>query len=156
MQRNQWAKLNKQQRGAYAEYFVKMELTMFDFQVYRAEVDDRGIDFVARRGTGAYIQVQVKSFWKTKYVFMQKCKFDPAPDLYLALVKLADGAAPKIFLIPSLEWNSPNALFCDRPYGDGKKSKPEWGLNLSARNSEILEQYRFEHMIDALSGISPL
>ena len=148
-QRNQWAALNKQQRGAYAEYFVKMELTMFDFQVYRAEVDDRGIDFVARRGLGAFIQVQVKSFWKTKYVFMQKCKFAP-PDLYLALVKLAEGVAPKIFLIPSLEWNSPNALFCDRPYGDGKKSKPEWGLNLSVKNLEMLERYRLESVIHAL------
>jgi hypothetical protein len=34
MQRYQWSRLNKQQVGAYAEYFVKMELTMYGFQVY--------------------------------------------------------------------------------------------------------------------------
>ena len=52
MQRYNWSRLSKQQVGAYTEYFVKMELTMFGFQVYSAEVDDRGIDFIARHGTG--------------------------------------------------------------------------------------------------------
>jgi hypothetical protein len=41
MQRYKWSHLNKQQVGAYTEYFVKMELTMFGFQVYSTEVDDR-------------------------------------------------------------------------------------------------------------------
>ena len=47
MQRYDWDRLNKQQVGAYAEYFVKMELTMYGFQVYATEIDDRGIDFIA-------------------------------------------------------------------------------------------------------------
>jgi hypothetical protein len=40
LQRYEWNQLNKQQVGAYTEYFVKMELTMYGFQVYRTEVDD--------------------------------------------------------------------------------------------------------------------
>ncbi|MES9831140.1 MAG: hypothetical protein ABW139_02765 [Candidatus Thiodiazotropha sp. DIVDIV] len=32
-----WKKLNRQQLGAFGEYFVKMELTMYGFQVYGAE-----------------------------------------------------------------------------------------------------------------------
>lgn len=47
MQRHIWSKLNKQQVGAFTEYIVKMELTMYGFQVYGTEVDDRGIDFIA-------------------------------------------------------------------------------------------------------------
>ena len=37
MPRHQWNSLNTQQIGAYAEYFVKMELTMHGFQVYSTE-----------------------------------------------------------------------------------------------------------------------
>ena len=77
MARYTWSALNKQQTGAYAEYFVKMELTMCGFQVYTTEVDDRGIDFVARHETGRFIEVQVKSLRNNGYVFMQKTKFNP-------------------------------------------------------------------------------
>ena len=52
-----WKKLNRQQVGAFSEYFVKMELTMYGFQVYGSEVDDRGIDFVARYEKGPYFYV---------------------------------------------------------------------------------------------------
>jgi hypothetical protein len=33
----QWNRLNKQQVGTYVEYFVKMELTMADLQMYTIE-----------------------------------------------------------------------------------------------------------------------
>ena len=59
--RYQWQRLNRQQVGAFSEYFVKMELTMHGFQVYTSEVDDRGIDFVARHEDGPFLSVQVKS-----------------------------------------------------------------------------------------------
>jgi hypothetical protein len=54
----QWGRLSRQEAGAYTEYFVKMELTMYGFQVYTSEVDDRGIDFVARYERGPFVQVQ--------------------------------------------------------------------------------------------------
>jgi hypothetical protein len=41
MERYCWSRLNKQQVGAYTEYFVKMELTMFGFQVYSTEATKR-------------------------------------------------------------------------------------------------------------------
>ncbi len=44
-----WGKLNHLQLGRYAEYFVKMEFTRHGFDVYSAEVDDKGIDLVVRR-----------------------------------------------------------------------------------------------------------
>ncbi len=36
-----WGGLTKQRVGAYAEYFVKMELTRYGFQVYGTEVGVR-------------------------------------------------------------------------------------------------------------------
>ena len=53
LKRYQWQALNNQQVGAYAEYFVKMEFTMHGFQVFTTEVDDRGVDFVIRFGSGS-------------------------------------------------------------------------------------------------------
>ncbi|HYU20457.1 MAG TPA: hypothetical protein VEQ11_17340 [Chloroflexota bacterium] len=67
-----WARLNRLQLGRYAEYFVKMEFTLFGFDVYSAEVDDRGIDFVIRRGHDQYYDVQVKSIRERGYVFLRK------------------------------------------------------------------------------------
>ncbi len=141
-----WKKLNRQQVGAFSEYFVKMELTMYGFQVYATEVDDRGIDFVARFENGPYLSVQVKSVREKGYVFMQKEKFSLSPDLYLALAILNQGKEPTLYLIPSKAWESPDALLVDRDY-EGKKSKPEYGLNLSVKNTPLLEQYKFSDIV---------
>lgn len=50
MERYTWSRLSSLQLGRYAEYFVKMEFTLYGFDVYTSEVDDRGIDFVIRGG----------------------------------------------------------------------------------------------------------
>jgi hypothetical protein len=70
MNRYIWSRLNTQQVGSYAEYFVKMELTMYGFQD-STEVDDRGIDSVARREGRPFIEVHVKSLRDFGYVFFK-------------------------------------------------------------------------------------
>lgn len=61
MKKHSWSHLNKQQVGTYAEYFVKMEFALHGFQVFKPEVDDRGVDFIVRRDAGPWYEVQVKS-----------------------------------------------------------------------------------------------
>lgn len=39
MEKYKWSLLSKQQSGTYCEYFTKMELTMYGFQVYTSEID---------------------------------------------------------------------------------------------------------------------
>ena len=151
MPRYQWAALNTQQAGAFAEYFVKMELTMYGFEVYTTEVDDRGIDFVARKARGPFIEVQVKSLRGYGYVFMQKTKFEIRPDVFLALGLLFDDQAPRLFLIPATVWLKPNEVFVDRPY-EGLKSKPEWGVNVSRKNLPILEQFAYDDAVKLIAG----
>lgn len=85
MPRYEWSRLSRLQVGAYTEFLVKMEFTMLGFQVYRAEVDDRGIDFVVRFGRGPFLEVQVKSLRAMGYVFLQKAKFHLHEHSYLAL-----------------------------------------------------------------------
>jgi len=151
MERYVWSSLNKQQVGAYAEYFVKMELTMFGFQVYGTEVDDRGIDFIARYEDGPFIEIQVKSLRSLGYVFMQKDKFELRQGLYLALALLFESRVPDLYLVPSSAWERPDALFASRDY-EGLKSKPEWGVNVSNKNMSALEPYRFERTVHEICG----
>ena len=52
-----------------------MEFTMHGMQDYGTEIDDRGIDLIARYERGSLIEVQVKSLRSLNYVFMAKDKF---------------------------------------------------------------------------------
>ena len=149
--RYEWSKLNRQQVGAFSEYFVKMEMMMHGFQVYSTEVDDRGVDFVVRYENGPFLSIQVKSIREKGYVFMQKEKFKLSRDLYLALAILHEEVEPRLYLIPSTAWKKPNELLVDRDY-EGKKSKPEWGLNLSKKNMGLLEDYAFSKILPKLKN----
>jgi hypothetical protein len=151
MQRYQWSRLNSHQKGAFAEYYVKMELTMWGFQVYGIEVDDRGIDFVARFEQRPFLEIQVKSAQSTDYVYMQKEKFALDGQRYLALVLLQELSAPALYWIPSLAWQTPNATLVERNYDQGQRSKPEYGINRSKKHREYLDDhYRFELTVAAL------
>lgn len=73
MPRMKWDKLNQRQLGQYGEYYAKMEFASYGYDVYTSEVDDHGVDFVARGiVTGTFYEVQVKSIYKGKYTYMQK------------------------------------------------------------------------------------
>ncbi len=61
IERYNWGRLNPLPVGRYAEYLVKLEFTLFEFSVFGAEVDDRGIDLVARTNEAIHYDVQVKS-----------------------------------------------------------------------------------------------
>ena len=124
---------------------------MHGYQVYTTEVDDRGIDFVTRYETQPFLTAQVKSIRSFIYVFLRKDKFELSQDMALALVLLQEGREPELYFIPSLVWKSPNALFVSRDY-IGKKSAPEWGLNLSQKNMPLLEQYSFDRMMEKLKN----
>ena len=150
MERYDWSRLNRLQLGRYAEYFVKMEFTLFGFDVYTTEVDKQGIDFVIRKGDDRYYDVQVKSSRGFNYIFFPKDKFSPRANLLAAVVLFFDGQAPQLYLIPSTAWLEPNALLVGRDY-EGKKSKPEWGLNLSKKNLPLLlAQFAFDEVVQKL------
>ncbi len=44
MERYKWSRLSPLQVGRYAEYLVKMEFTLYGFDVYTAQVDDDSND----------------------------------------------------------------------------------------------------------------
>lgn len=142
--------LTPQKLGAFCEYYAKMALTSYGMSIYTSEVDDHGIDFIAENKKG-FLKFQVKSVRKnTKYVFMRKDHFNIADEsLYLMLFLLKDGEHPTIYIIPASVWKEKSSIFVYHAY-EGKKSKPEYGLNLSDKNIPHLEKFKLENMIDHL------
>lgn len=156
-----WSVLNHLQLGRYSEYLVKMEFTRLGFDVYEPEVDDRGIDFLIRKEVSKvskteirYYEIQVKSLRKWGYIFISKDKLTPTNQRLVAVVHFPENKEPpKLYLIPSTEWlQAKSPLLVERDYGkSGQKSKPEWGLNLSHKNLELLSKYELDQVAKSLS-----
>lgn len=149
MDRYNWDNLNKLQLGKYAEYFVKMEFTLFEFEVYVSEVDDRGIDFVVRKNEENYYDIQVKSARELNYIFFPKDKFSLRRNLFASIVLFFEGKPPQLYLVPSKAWLKPDDLLVSHDYED-KNTKPEWGLNLSQQNLPLLSRFSFDDVIQKL------
>ncbi len=136
-------KLNKIQVYRYAENLMKIEFMRLGLEVYPSEVDDRGIDFVVDHDNN-YYAIQVKSSRDLNYIYFRKDKFQPRDNLLAAVVLFNSSEVPSFYLIPSTRWDSPDSFFVSRDYLD-KKSKPEYGLNLSKRNLPFLETYSIDN-----------
>lgn len=149
MPHTKWSHLSRQRLGKYAEYFAKMEFTWRGFDVYTSEVDDKAIDFVIRKNHSVFYDVQVKSLRTLNYCYFQKSSFEPRQHLFAVLVLFLTSDPPDMYLIPSEVWLHPNRLFVSRDY-IGKKSVPEWGIQLSRATLPTLQSYRFEETIKTL------
>ena len=68
MPNTQWSSLSRLQLGRYAEYYAKMEFASYGYDVYSSEVDDHGVDFIAKSPKDhQYYEVQVKSSRNNTY-----------------------------------------------------------------------------------------
>lgn len=139
--------LTPQKLGAFCEYYAKMTLTSYGVSIYTSEIDDHGIDFIAESKNG-FLKFQVKGIKITsQYVYMKKEYFNIEDDaMFLFLLLLADGEHPKLYIVPTSAWRQESKTFVFHDY-EGKKSKPEYGVNISKKNMEELEKYRIEAML---------
>lgn len=143
MPSKKWSELNHMQLGQYGEYYAKMEFASYGFDVYTSEVDDQGVDFVARNmKTGVFYEVQVKSIYKGNYVFIRKDKLIMDDSHLVCFLHFEEDMLPEVYIIPATAWNKPNAVLVDRNYRVEQKSKPEWGINYSQKNKGMLEEYK--------------
>jgi hypothetical protein len=127
-----------------------MELTSYGFDVYTSEVDDHGIDFVAKTKGGRYLELQVKAVRQNNYTFMSKDKWNiDEQNTYLILLLFTDNKMPDVYMIPATSWKSPDALLVDKDYV-GFKSKPEYGVNISKKNLPLLERFSIEKTIESV------
>lgn len=140
----EWDKLNNLQLGRYSELYAKMEFLSYGMDVYPSEVDDHGVDLIIKTGDKKYVEIQVKSIFKSKYIIMNnKYVDDDTRVYYVCLLIFENGSLPIMFLIPRDAWKDTSTkLFVDRPY--------EYGINISEKNMQQLEQYSFDKMIKQL------
>ena len=145
----EWSKLNHLQLGRYAEYYAKMEFASYGFEVYTSEVDDRGIDFICRKN-GSLFEVQVKAVSGYNYTFMAKAHMiAESEDRLVCLLRFDDEKIPEVYLIPTRAWLTPSALLTSIDY-EGKKSNPEWGINLSKKNVPLLQEFEISRTLEKL------
>lgn len=147
-----WSILNRQQLGRYAEYYAKMEFASYGFDVYTSEVDDHGIDFVAKPPkSNNFYEIQVKSARDYSYVYNTKEKMPLSANRIVCYLHFVDGQLPDVYIIPSTAWLAPNAVLVDRKYDkQGQISAPEWGINISQKNRSLLEPYKSENCLSSL------
>jgi hypothetical protein len=145
-----WQQLNSAQVGRYGEYIAKLELTRMGLDVYTAEIDDHGIDFVVRLRDGSrYADIQVKTIRSlSSYIFMTDDNFPPKDNVYLALVVLLEGSPPRCCLIPRSAWGQDHPDYLVHHDYIGLKSKPECGINL---NKRVVETIMRDYSVDSLA-----
>jgi len=73
----------------------------------------------------------------------------PRSDLLAAVVFFQERRPPYVVLIPSLAWSSPRGPLKSRDYV-GKKSKPEWGFQVSKSHLAQLSEFEFDKAIESL------
>ena len=111
MLRTSYNHLNTVQKGSLGEAFSKMAFTLEGFEVYDAEYDDRGIDFVVRNSSGQFLSVQVKATDKSVNPFIKEDKFCQDDDFIFCAVRLIEGEPPALFLARGSDWQ--NLSFLD-------------------------------------------
>ena len=140
MEKLKWKDLSPLQSGKYSEYIAKMEFILYGFDVYSPELDDKGIDFIVKKNDSSYFEIQVKAVRDFNYIYFQKSKFQIRQNLYACILIYRKELKPSMYLIPSDIWNKPNKIFVSRDY-KGKKSTPEFGINLSEINLPKLDEF---------------
>lgn len=148
-----WDNLSSLHLGRYAEYYAKMEFASYGFQVYTSEVDDHGVDFIAKNAKNEFIEIQVKSLRatnKASYTYILKTKMDINDNNRLVcFIHFINNKYPIVYLIPATAWKNPNVVLVDRNYEkDGQKSSPEWGIYFSEKNRDLLDEYRIENYMN--------
>lgn len=143
-----WSELSPLQLGRYAEYYAKMEFTSYGFDVYTSEVDDHGVDFIAKDKNGTFYEVQVKSVRKDNYVFIPKDKIKLTKHNIVCFIRFTDGKLPDFYVFPATVWKKPDgSLFSSRDYR-GLKSKPEYGISIKKQdNLKLMQKYSAETVL---------
>lgn len=143
MPRTKWSELSALQLGQYGEYYAKMEFTSYGFDVYTSEVDDHGIDFVAKSKAGSYYEVQVKSIRNDNYTYIKKSKIILDDNHLVCLIRFNDDELPDCYVFPATVFEKPDgSLFLSRDYA-GLKSQPEYGIGVKKKeNLEAMQKYR--------------
>lgn len=141
--------MNATDLGKYAKVFFSDKLKTLGFDLIDYNLD--GADICAKR-KDKYYKFKVKSIRKpnTRYIKIKKKDVDIKDEsLFIAAILFYSDDTSKVFLIPVIDLTKDNDLFRNRDYLK-MKSTPEWGLNITEKNMNILNQYEIGKMLKIL------
>ncbi len=133
---DEWSRLDRQQLRQMALGLARAALESAGYEV-TGPLDERSNLLIAERN-GTTLEAHVRTSRNLNYTFLPKASFQPGADRAALLVVLLDGEPPRLYLIPSHAWQTPDAVLVDREYDD-LASEPEWGINLSVSGLQQLE-----------------
>ena len=148
---------NTQYVGEFGEQLIRLNFIANSIDTFIPLIDDSAIDFIAKITKEHYFDVQVKTvrLTKSRYFYETKEKWgeDIRWNLLIAFVILQQNEDPLLLLIPGENWKNEslkNTIFSNRDYF-GKKSNPEWGLQIDRTNLEYLRtNYELNKTLDEL------
>ncbi|APC38893.1 hypothetical protein [Clostridium estertheticum] len=138
------AELGNYAKGFLSDILKNLGVNVIDYKHNEANI--------CVKGKADFFKLKVKSIRKpnTGYIKIKKKDIDTQDNsLFIATILFYRDEISKIFLIPVVDLTGDNDLFRDRDY-KGKKSTPEWGLNVTEKNMNILNQYELSKMISKL------
>ncbi len=134
-----WSKLTRSELIALGKSTVREQLESLGCTVKApTSLIDGRLEVLTPSGRS--IEVFVSTQRVGGYVFWTKRRFQPASDRFAAIVLLADGDRPDVYLLPSTEWRHASPPLTNRD-NVGKKSEPEFGISLAHSSLPALERY---------------
>ena len=98
-----------------------------------------------RTGTGRSLEVFVSTQRVGGYAFWTKRRLQPAAHRFAALVLIRGEEEPELYLVPTEAWLDPAPPLTDRDY-EGKKSEPEYGIELGPSSLGSLGRYSWSEV----------
>jgi hypothetical protein len=140
---NKWSNLNHIELNRYGKELITNKLIQLGMSIRELNKD-----LIAHGPNGVEKRIQVKCIRSsTKYVLLPKSRFDANDEeLILLLIIFHETKQPDYYLIPSIAFKEPNDLFKDRDHYE----VPEYGMNVSAKNLDLLNNYKLDNNVDEL------
>ena len=141
-----WSEISHLQLGKIAEYYAQAEFLSYGFEIYDTVVDDRGIDFIARKNDG-FFEVQVKAVRNYNYTFISESKMPQlSGERLVCYMNFIDDEQPIAYVIPATAWINPNDVLTRKKYESGV----EYGINISGKNAHLLDDYIAANVLGAI------
>ena len=144
-----WSELSRLQLGQYGEYYAMMEFASYGCDVYTSQVDDHGVDFVAKIN-GKFYEVQVKSVRGNGPANILRKHMDVNDEFRLVCyLNFSDETLPSIYIIPAIAWKSLNKVLKYHERDD------YWAISYSENKKELLAAYEAVEFFSKLQQGEP-
>ncbi|MEM7682360.1 MAG: hypothetical protein AAF288_10435 [Planctomycetota bacterium] len=135
--------------GFIGESYARIALLRAGWRTYTADVDDHGVDLVARSPAGRFYEVQVKLTGPTVNPFVYAKSFRATAAYLVCFVCILPGQAVALYLAAGSDWGDP-AYPCLNYNAAGGGAGPYYELSLASKYAEALRALEFDRYVAKL------